>query len=199
MAQQKSGFLSALGVMWEIWKALVNAVLDLGGSDDDLRRIQTDKELRRKLAELIVGATRKVFRLVVNYDESVETLVKRGKYDWTNDSITSKNFPTKRTGTSEVVVELVYLNRAVSTDEALAELDRMGFRPAELKELLVLGAEQPELQREFPIVALGSVWQYPDGDRRCAYLGRYADGRDLDLYWLGRDWYGHCRFAAVRK
>ncbi len=55
MSRPKSEFLSALGVMFQIWKALVDEVLSLGGGDEDLRRIQTDSNLRRKLAELIVG------------------------------------------------------------------------------------------------------------------------------------------------
>ncbi len=54
MALKKSEFLSVLGIMFQIWKALVDEVLSLGGGDDDLRRIQTDSGLRRKLAEFIV-------------------------------------------------------------------------------------------------------------------------------------------------
>lgn len=55
MGKKKSEFLASLGVLWEIWKALVNEVLDQGGSDDDLRRIQTDANLRRQIAGIIVG------------------------------------------------------------------------------------------------------------------------------------------------
>lgn len=139
------------------------------------------------------------FVLVVNYDESVETLVKRGKYDWANDDITSKNFPTTRTGTAEVELHLVHLNRLVSTEEALRELDQMGFRSAELKELLVPGAEMPNLQKRFPVVALGSVWRAPGGDRCCACLDWDAVRRGLNLRWFESSWDEDFRFAAVRK
>ena len=54
MARQKSPFLSAFGVVFEIWKELVEAVIAKGGTDDDLRRILTDKTLRDKIADLIV-------------------------------------------------------------------------------------------------------------------------------------------------
>lgn len=76
MAWQKSGFLSSLGILWEIWKALVNEVLDLGGSDDDLRRIQTNDGLRRKLAELIVAHREKAARTVKEWLSFWTTLYK---------------------------------------------------------------------------------------------------------------------------
>src|SRR3989344_1099448 len=61
MAKKTSEFLSALGVQFEIWKALVQAVLGAGGTDEHLRRIITDKKLQAKLAELIVGVGTSAF------------------------------------------------------------------------------------------------------------------------------------------
>lgn len=135
----------------------------------------------------------------VDYGLSVEDAVKLGRYDWTNSEITSKHFPTNRKGKADVAVELIHFNRVVSTDEALRELDKAGYRPAELHELLAFGEKYSELQREFPIVALGSVWQDRYGNRFVPYL--YGDGseRYLDLRWLGHAWIEVCRFAAVRK
>ena len=51
---KKSEFLRSLGIFWQIWKSLTDEVLGLGGSDEDLRRIETDGKLRREVAELIV-------------------------------------------------------------------------------------------------------------------------------------------------
>jgi len=144
-------------------------------------------------------AVRKVFRLVVNYDESVEILVARGKYNYANPNIIAENFPTSRKGTVETELHLVHLNRVVSTDEALRALDQMGFRPAEVKEILTLGAERPDLQREFPIVALGSRWQRPYGYASVACLYDDACGRFLNLYWIEYGWSEYFRFLAVRK
>lgn len=60
MARKKSEFLSALGVVFEIGKAIIDAVFELGGNDDDLRRIVSDKELPRKIAEVIMDTVQKV-------------------------------------------------------------------------------------------------------------------------------------------
>mgnify|MGYP001570609160 CR=1 FL=1 len=53
---KKSEYLSAFGIVFEIWKALVDAVKALGGGDEEMRRILTSKKLREEIAKLIVGA-----------------------------------------------------------------------------------------------------------------------------------------------
>lgn len=76
----------------------------------------------------------------------------------------------------EIEFELVHINKDVSTDTALAELERRELRPALYEGLLAFAAKYPELQKQFPIVALGSVCRfggdlyspYVDGGRRCA-------------------------------
>lgn len=56
MAREKSGFLSALGVLFQLFKSVVDDVLAAGGNDDDLRRIQADPELRKQIVKLIMSA-----------------------------------------------------------------------------------------------------------------------------------------------
>ena len=139
------------------------------------------------------------YLVTVNYDLSVKDAVKAGKYDWTKDDITTKHFPSKRVGIAEQKIILVHFNRDIKVDEAIRELDKMGFRPAELPELLALGAKYPDIQRDFPVIALGSVWRNPDGDRYCAYLCGLGSVRSLNLNWFAGWWRDFCRFAAVSK
>ncbi len=54
MARVKSEFLSGYLIMAGIIKALVDEVKNLNGSDEDLRRIETDPALRRQIAGLLV-------------------------------------------------------------------------------------------------------------------------------------------------
>ena len=75
----------------------------------------------------------------------------------------------------------------------------MGLRPANLPELLAFGAKYPKKQREFPIVALGSVWRYWCGSRSVACLWSVGSLRFLFLYWLEFGGDAIYRFAAVRK
>ena len=134
-----------------------------------------------------------------NYGMSVEDAVALGRYDWANSDIASKNFSTKRTGKANLTIELPHFNRTISTEGALRELDRMGMRSAELHELLAFGEKYPDVQREFPIVALGSVWRSRDGGRHVPCLSGGGSGRSLRLRWIVSGWNDVYRFAAVRK
>ena len=104
-------------------------------------------------------------------------------------------------GSGEMNVEavLVHLGRNASDKEVLAEMERESLRPATMVELLAFGAQYPETQREFPVVALGSVWTGPQGDRDVGYLWGNPGSRQLGLYWRGDDWFADYRFLAVRK
>ena len=139
------------------------------------------------------------YPMLIDYDRLVEDGIKAGKYDWKNDDIMSKNFPSQETGTREATVELFRYGKDMSTDEVLAELDKQGYRPATLKELLAIGEKHPDLQKEFPIFALGSVWQNPSDGRGCPCLSGGGSKRRLILDWIDFRWDGRCRFAAVRK
>jgi len=138
-------------------------------------------------------------RVTVNHNRTIEKLVEAGKYDWSNPDITSKNFPSSQKGKDQVSIQLVYFDRYLTSDEILKTLAKQGLRPATLKELLTLGEQHPDLQRQFPIVALGSVGQNSDGDRFVAYLWGGGLKRHLRLRWLESRWRALCRFAAVRK
>jgi hypothetical protein len=163
---------------------------------------QNGESLARVLREALTSDGKpagNAYPLSVDYGRSVGDAVGGGYYDWASTSITSKNFPTKRQGVAEVPVELIHFNRDISTDKALRELDRMGFRPAEIHELLAFGEKYPEVQLEFPVVALASVWQDRYGFRYVSYLGRSGSERGLYLYRIEDDWDGIARFAVVRK
>ena len=141
--------------------------------------------------------------VTVNYDQSLADMITAGKYDyWMIGDINEMSFPIQKkgTGTSETVITLFHFNKWMSTDAVLAELDKHGFRAATLPELLALGAYQPELQRQYLIVALGSVCRIL-GYRNVARLDILAGSlRSLQLDWNaggGRD--SVYRYAAVRK
>jgi len=200
--KKKSDFLSGMGKAFEIFRAIVNAVLDIGGNDSDLERILTDANLRKQIADLIVK-TKKVigdtYTALVDYGMSLADMIKVGKYDWFNDDITAEHFPIKGNGKDEVDFQLVHLNKSASSEEVLLHMEKNNLRPATLAELLAFGAKYPEIQREFPICALGSSWVDRGGDRRVPCLGRSGSGRLLGLGWFDGDWHGGYRFLAVRK
>ena len=140
-----------------------------------------------------------LYILTVDYGMKVEEAVNRGHYDYANPSITSQNFSTKQKGKVELVVELIHFDSLISSAEALKELDRMGYRPADLHELLAFGENYPDVQRELSVVALGSVWMHSYGHRDVPVLLDHAGHRRVNLYWFGLNWAQSWRFAACRK
>jgi hypothetical protein len=175
-----------------------------GLTDSDLDRLVTARgdALLEKIADLLAtevrGGPKTSYPVTIDYRQTLESMIKAGRYDRVNSDITDKHFPVSA-GDTDVVIELVHLNRDASSDDVLAELQRRGLRPATLPELLAFGATYPEQQREFPIVALGSVWQYWSGDRDVPYLWSDSFERCLNQFWIVGRWYALCRFAAVRK
>ncbi len=141
------------------------------------------------------------FNLSVDYSRTLAEMINAGNYDWADSAITAKDFPlpAELSGQKTAVSKLFHFNRDISSDKAIAEMGKAGYRPATLSELLALGAKYPELQRQFPIIALSSVWHGAFGGRRVPYLGVGDYERGLGLDWFGRDWAARCRFLGVRK
>ena len=135
----------------------------------------------------------------VDYGQTVEQFIRDGRYDWVNSDITSRNFPSSERGNAQIGVFLLNFDHNISSEDAIREMGAQGLRPATLKELLGLGATYPNLQRENPIVALGSTWRYPDGRVGVPDLFRVGSSRNLHLIWFEGGWDPDWRFAAARK
>ena len=137
------------------------------------------------------------YTVTVDYGKTLESMVENGKYDYFNEKII-EIFLVNGDGTVEVDLELVHLNKQASTNEVKDYLEANGLRPATLEEILAFGAKYPEIQREFPIIALGPSNVYRNA---VPFLGSdrfQARFLILDSYDLS-PWTEICRFLAVRK
>lgn len=158
----------------------------------------------REELRVFLGLGPLVLKIVVDYSMTLGQMIAAGGYRWRNDDINDERFPLLGEGKVENTVELIHFNRPISSNDAEKELDKMGFRPAIIEELLAFAAAFPETQRKSPIVALGSVAKIGpvppiDDDRYVVYLGMHGSGRRLSLNWRGDEWSGIFRFLAVRK
>ena len=167
----------------------------LGGMEGVEKFLRGEIEMVAKAANFITAT----YKQVVNYDLSVKELLKAGKYDWINEDITDKNFPSSENGEKEVEFGMFHFKRGMSSEDAIAEMKKAGYRrPATMKELLSFGKNNPDLQREFPIVALGSVAKL-NGHRRVSCLVGDGSGRDAYLDYFDGGWHDIYRFLAVRN
>lgn len=169
-------------------------------SDQGIIRDEDLAEFLNNMKELACKNGMK-YSVTINYQRTFSEMIEDGKYTWKNGKFNQKNFPIMGDGTVEVDLELVHLNKPASTKEVDAYLNENGLRPATLAELLAFGATYPDVQRNFPVIALGSSY-LDNKDCRCVpYLdGEINDNRRrLNIRWQGRGWVDRVRFLAVKK
>jgi hypothetical protein len=147
--------------------------------------IQAILERRNPFAETLEAkqnsSVRQFFQLEIDGTKTLEQMIADGKYDWKNSDINEKNFPIKDKTKRTATIELFHFVKDISSENAIKAMAKEDFRPATIEELLALGAKQPELQKEFPIIALGSVWRLPFGLRGVPGLYWSDSGRELNL------------------
>ncbi len=195
-----------------------------GWTDEEIHALVTETEPGEKMVKKIVASLKAVVHpglgitLSVDYSRSLAKMVKAGNYDYVNNNIIEKNFPLHFRSQTEVTAVgggpfrtpgrvhedngefvLVHLDRIATTDEVLQHLNKLGLEPAEIEELLAFGEKYPDIQREYPIVVLGSVWRSPDGYRFCPGLYGDSGRRVLRLRWIDYRWHEDYRFLARRK
>lgn len=143
-----------------------------------------------------------LFRLTVDYTQSLEQMVAAGRYDWVNSDITAKRFPIVGEGIVEFDARYFHFNRSISSENAVKEIESADtanpWMPAEIEHTLSHGKTFPDEQRKFPIVGLGSVAKVR-GYRGVPCLSKGGSRRRLFLDWWYDVWDPGYRFLAVRK
>jgi hypothetical protein len=187
----------------DVWQKLDARVKARGGTDEDMYRL-ANKEgegILDMVADRLVkmGAVQRNRYPAKASHKSLQEAIAAGKYDYASDYITAEHF--KLEGEIVVAAELVIYppDRDIESDDVVKELDQMGLRPATLQELCAFGEKYPDIQREFPIVALGSVYVDAYGGRFVPFLDCWSAGRRLSLGDWGGEWIPFYRFLAARK
>lgn len=139
------------------------------------------------------------YPVTVDYSKSLKQMIKAGKYDRVNEDISYKNFKLAGVLSATKDVFLMSYDETMSSEEVEKDLDKKGMRACILPELLALGAQYPELQKEHYIVALGSRGLHPGGSGYVPGLFEVNGRRWLGIYWYGSQWNQNYRFAAVAK
>ena len=158
-----------------------------------------ENEVTLLLAKPTTNAAGRLTVLVeVDGTKTLEWMIADGKYDWKNSDINQKNYPIQNTTKRTTEIEFFHFPDGTSSDNAEKKMAEEGFRPIINEELQAIGAKHPELQREFPIVALGSVCSFFFA-QYVPVLGVDGNGRKLNLNYRADGWSGGCRFPGVRK
>lgn len=190
----------------EIWRKLRREATDLGVPKMRFHTLATPEgdEVIADMAKVMQKAWGlPTYAITVDYSQTVEQMVAALRCDGhINSNINTANFgkeiAVKKGAKEDLKVVLFHLNRAATSGEVLAEMEKKGLHSATAAELLTFGAQYPDIQREFPIVSLGSSCVLR-GDRQVASLWSNASRRSLNLHYFGPRWPAHYRFLAVSK
>lgn len=139
--------------------------------------------------------------VTIDFSLPLSEMIEAGRYDFVDSNITAQNFPINVRESGEVRLHLAYFDRDIITQEVPFELEKEGLLPADLPELLALGATYPTLQRSRTLVALNSKWRRANGIVEVPILGVHEHRRDLSLAPArpGREWFPNCGFLAIDK
>ena len=200
----KSAVARGASMAASIWGKLDDAVKTKGGTEDALHILAKDDggPLIDVIADILVKAEFKIrtrFTVRVDYTKSLADMVNAGGYSCVDVGVTPANFPLEGDGVVKTEIVLVHFDRDIEFDDAIKELEQRGLVPCKIEHLLDLGAKYPDLQREYPIVCLGSSWVNSHGGRLVPSLNSFHGCRRIDLYWFGDGWDDDWRFLAVRK
>lgn len=139
--------------------------------------------------------------LTVGDNATVEDMTRKGEYDGyqPNIDLNCKHFSITRRGPRKLY--LVHFKKEMATKDVVAAVAALPDKELALVEdLLTVGAhpKHKELQREFPIICLGSS-AVLSGSRYVPCLGRWGDKRGLDLHGYDQMWGDRCRFLLTDK
>ena len=187
MARSKSEFLSAFGTAFQIFKAVSDEVLNLGGNDEHVRQILTNKGLAQQLAKLIVSS-----QGIFSRDMRKE--------GWTLLEDVTVPEQISISGL-EIFSFLKEGEDHISGEEMRSRAKDMGANLGQkhAEYLLEHQADIPKDWRSFYLVFSGTLWRDPGGFLRVPYLA-WGGGRwCLSFRWLGDGWGSNDRFLRPRK
>lgn len=207
MGNKKNVSLIVSGAGWigSLTDMLIRALRERGVSDGAIHGLVVEggdlpiEKIADVLVEVIEQA-KNIFRLMVGKKRTTEEMVKAGKYDWSDDNITSKNFPVRSRSTKRVVIELVKFDPDLTWEEVLTEAEKRGLKRPDYEDALLFGEQHPEKQRELRrIVFLHEPWSRPPNFLSVLMLLGNSNERSLRLAWLGNgEWARDCYYAFVR-
>lgn len=180
----------------------------LGGENGEEWLKATKRFLRKEYPWATVEDA--IYTVAVDYAKPISHILDEGNYNWAHVYITDDNFPAlfkyhndrwcQASHVEDVEMHLVHPGHARTREEAWKEVEARGLRSANIEELLAFGANYPNLQKQFPIVAIGALWQRSDSrDPLVPALGCIGNNRQVYLMPTSYAWDPSYRVLAVRK
>jgi hypothetical protein len=141
---------------------VVYAVWTMIGLGDNSRR---ESGVERKEHTSLAGnveytVLEERYPITLDAEVTLEGLLKAGNYDMhIGDPSEARQMFNADTSIHDAVLKLIGFECSCAVEHICEVMEKGGYRPATLRELLALGAQYPDLQRQRILVALGSLNQ----------------------------------------
>ena len=119
------------------------------------------------LVAMMAVTSSETLTLHMDYDASYSHMIEEGKYeqvnyyfDWLHERFWAED---AHTGKRDIQIRLFTFGGCnMTTEQIIEEMDKEGFRPATVKELLAFGAEFPDCHMDGETVALSRIRIFDD-------------------------------------
>jgi hypothetical protein len=98
--------------------------------------------------------------IVVDYDRTVDQMLVACHFDLIKSGIKPGDHRFTETGRKNQTAKLLLFDHPISGDTAETLMGTLGKRPGNLEQILAVGEQHPNVQREFGIVALNAILPY---------------------------------------
>ena len=163
---------------------------------------QGDEEMKRKVMELVKYVTQ-YFILWIDETVTINELLERCHFVWISKDITSKTFPRPRNAKKyRKKINIFHFDEHLSSEEVISRMSDLGYKPATIWHLLYVSIKNPDIQRRFPVVSLGSSCLL-DGLRYIPCLPKKETG-EYEIFLEeetgpDKNWSSYCHFIGVLK
>jgi|GEM_PF-2858957 len=105
-------------------------------------------------------------KLEIDYEKSLEQIIAECKFDHVDYTNFSNPEPCSipKTGKKVVIVKVFKLRDYYNYQKAVKKIEKSGYEPATLYELLAFDKKMPDFQRKNPVAAFGHVSRRNNGN-----------------------------------
>lgn len=198
-----SEIVRGAGMLTSIFSGVDQKLRAMGGTGEEWHQLTTPEGegLLGEITKVLLGAKKSVdgvIRLIINYGQTLAEMIQTCNFDWVDDEVV-KIFSLSGKGEVPVELKLYHFNRPIERDEAIKLMEADGYEAGLIEDGLAYAKANPDAQRQFPIIMLGSLGVSRSQNRVVPCLGRCYYRRSINLRDVDGQWDDYCRFLARRK
>ena len=214
MSESKEALLiNSPGIERFVWQKLVKGVIDNNGLPEDLHVLtqHVGVTLVDNFTKQVAAAgslLRSTYIVPVDYELLHWQQINTAKFDFVAryHGNLIRQYPNRHLfpspqGQIKQPITLFSFGGDIDkeTESVIASMDRFGLRPTLSSETLAFARSFPEVQRQFRLVGLGSMWTDLQCDPCAMCLCEVSGRRGVRLYPWYRRWNKDYRFLTVPK